>query len=133
MKNKDKSIPDLMKKAKQSLNAAKDLLNKGYKDFSASRSYYAMFYAVEAVLLTKNLSFSTHKAVLSAFGKEFVKSGRMPAHLHRYILDAFDAREVGDYGPIDSVSEDESKVLAEQAEELIETIEDYLTKEGYSL
>ena len=41
---KDADISDVIKKAKESLNAAKDLLESGYPDFSASRSYYAMFY-----------------------------------------------------------------------------------------
>ena len=35
---KDADISDLIKKAKESLNAAKDLLESGYPDFSASRS-----------------------------------------------------------------------------------------------
>lgn len=125
---KDKVISDLIKKAKESLNAAKDLLKSGYPDFSASRSYYAMFYAVEAVLLTKNLSFSKHKAVLSAFGKEFVKPGEIPSHLHRYILEAFDTREVGDYGPVGSVNDEEARELTERAKKLIEIIEEYLKK-----
>lgn len=47
---KDNDIANLIKKARESLNAAKDLLKSGYPDFSAGRSYYAMFYAIEAVL-----------------------------------------------------------------------------------
>lgn len=81
---KDKDISELIEKARQSLNAAKDLLKGGYLDFSASLSYYAMFYAAEAVLLKKNLSFSKHKAVVSAFGKEFIKTDVLPSDLHRY-------------------------------------------------
>jgi uncharacterized protein (UPF0332 family) len=69
---KDKDIPDLLQMAKESLEVAEDLFKSKHYGFSASRSYYAMFYATEAVLLTKNLSFSKHKAVVSAFGKEFV-------------------------------------------------------------
>ena len=130
---KYKDISDLMKKANESLNAARDLLKGGYPDFSAGRSYYAMFYSVEDVLLTKNLSFSKHKAVISAFGKELVKTGEIPSHVHRYILDAFDIRQFGDYGPIGSVSEEEARDLTERAKELIETIEAYLSKKGYNL
>lgn len=61
---KDKDISDLINKAKESLNAARHLLEGGYPDFSASRSYYAMFYSAEAMLITKNLSFSKHKTVI---------------------------------------------------------------------
>jgi uncharacterized protein (UPF0332 family) len=45
---KDRDITDLIAKGRLSFEAAKDLLEKGYTDFSASRSYYAMFYATEA-------------------------------------------------------------------------------------
>ena len=130
---KDKDILELIKKAKVSLEAAKDLLKGGYSDFSASRSYYAMFYTAEAILLTKTLSFSKHKAVLSAFGKEFVKTDALPSSLHHYIVDAFDIRQTGDYGPIGSVNDEKAESLIEQAKEFIVTIEEYLRKEGYSL
>jgi len=49
---------ELLAKAKESLKAAELLFDNGYYDFSASRSYYSMFYATQAVLLSKNLSFS---------------------------------------------------------------------------
>lgn len=41
--NKEDSINSLVEKAEQSLKAAILLVNAGYYDFSASRSYYAMF------------------------------------------------------------------------------------------
>jgi uncharacterized protein (UPF0332 family) len=94
----DVDISDLLKKAYESLEAAESLLRDGFFDFSASRSYYAMFYTTEAVLLTKNLSFSKHTAVIAGFGKEFIKTGVFPQILHRYLADAFDLRQLGDYG-----------------------------------
>ncbi len=130
---KDAEIPGLIKKAKESLEASKKLLQGGYSDFSASRSYYAMFYAVQALLLTKQLAFSKHSAVIAAFGKEFIKSGLLPATLHRYISEAFDIRQAGDYGPIGSVSEEIALVLTDQAKEIIEAIEEYLKNQGYEL
>ena len=130
---KDADISDLIKKAKESLNAAKDLLESGYPDFSASRSYYAMFYTAEAMLLTKNLYFSKHKAVISAIGKEFVKTGLIPSHLHRYITDAFDIRQVGDYGPVGSVEKEKARILVENTKEFIESVVGYLKREGYEI
>jgi uncharacterized protein (UPF0332 family) len=55
--NTDIDILALIKKAEESLEAAESLFKMGFYDFSASRTYYAMFYMTEAVLLTKNLSF----------------------------------------------------------------------------
>lgn len=112
---KDAEITGLIKKAKQSIEAAKKLLKSGYSDFSASRSYYAMFYAVQALLLTKNMAFSKHSAVISSFGKEFIKNGLFPAALHRYISEAFDTRQAGDYGAVGSVSDEAATTLTKQA------------------
>ena len=42
-----------------------------------------MFYCAQAMLLTKNLSFSSHKGVISAFGEHFVKTGVFPKEIGR--------------------------------------------------
>jgi uncharacterized protein (UPF0332 family) len=70
----ENDILELLTKAKESLKAAELLFDGGFYDFSASRSYYTMFYTTEAVLLSKNLSFSKHSAVIAAFGKEFIST-----------------------------------------------------------
>lgn len=92
-----------------------------------------MFYTTQALLLTKNLSFSKHKAVISVFAKEFVKTGPLSGKLHRYLRDAFRVRQLGDYGAPGSVSREKTKTIIEQAREFIEEIEEYLRKEGYNL
>lgn len=66
------AVRELLDKATQSIGAAELLMQDGYIDFSASRTYYAMFYAVEALLLSREHSFSKHSAVISPLGKEFV-------------------------------------------------------------
>ena len=129
----DKDILELLEKAKRSIFAAEILFKEELYDFSASRSYYAMFYVTEAILLTKKLSYSKHSAVISAFGKEFIKQAILPQHLHRYLRDAFKLRQAGDYGVSTAVNKEEAKRLIEQAKEFIDTIKDYLKKEGYNL
>ncbi len=65
-------IEELLERARQSQKAAAKLLRGGFYNFAASRAYYAMFYITQALLLSKGLSFSSHSAVIAAFGKEFV-------------------------------------------------------------
>ena len=55
-----------------------------------------MFYAVEALMLDRDLSFSKHSAVIAAFGKKFVKTGIFDSRFHRSFLNAFDLRNEGD-------------------------------------
>lgn len=87
----------LLKKAQDSLQAARLLFDKEYYDFAVSRSYYSMFYLAEMFLLGEGLSFSKHSAVIAAFGQHFVKTGRVPHEFHRYLIEGEDSRNVGDY------------------------------------
>lgn len=78
----------LLQKAHDSLMAAQILEREKMYDFSVSRSYYAMFYAAQALLLDKGLSFSKHSAVIAAFGREFAKQGIVSTEFHRYLIEA---------------------------------------------
>lgn len=89
---------ELILKAQQSLAAAQLLLGNDYNDFAASRADYAMFYTAEALLEGDGLSFSSHSGVISAFGREFARTKRVPAKFHRYLIEAQNLRTTGDYG-----------------------------------
>ena len=90
-------VKALLQKAGESLQAAELLQQEGYLGFAASRAYYAMFYAAQALLLDRGLSFSSHAAVIGAFGKEYAKTAILDPKLHRYLIDAQDFRNLGDY------------------------------------
>ena len=92
----------LLEKARRSVDSAKALCERGDFDFAVSRAYYAMFYAAEALLLGKGISFSKHSAVIAAFGLHFVKEGRVPQEFQRYLTEAEYSRNVCDYdiGPV---------------------------------
>ena len=78
----------LVEKAKESLKAAQLLSDESMHGFGVSRAYYSMFYIVQAFLLGEGLTFSSHAAVISAFGKAFAKTQRLPSKYHRYLIDA---------------------------------------------
>jgi len=123
--NKEVAIKDLVKKAEQSLKAAILLFEGEYYDFSVSRAYYVMFYCAEALLFSEDLSFSKHSAVISHFGKEFVKTKIMPERLHIYLREAFDLRRKGDYETA-PLNKEESEVSIKRAEELLKETKKYL-------
>ena len=133
MRGTEEEIKELWKKAQQSLEAAELLLEKGYYDFAVSRGYYAMFYAAEAALLSRGLSFSKHSAVVAAFGKHFVSPGYLPKHLHRYLLDAFDLRMMGDYDVPGIISEEKARQLLKWAKEFLDKVGSSLKAQGYEL
>ena len=120
------AVHELLDKSEQSIDAANLLLRDGYYDFAASRAYYAMFYAVEALMLDRDLSFSKHSAVIAAFGKKFVKTGIFDSRFHRSLLNAFDLRNEGDYGIAHTVSKRKTNQTIVEAGELLAEIKRHL-------
>ncbi|MDY6803602.1 MAG: HEPN domain-containing protein [Cyanobacteriota bacterium] len=110
----------LLLKARQSLSAAKMLFDENYSDFAASRAYYAMFYIAEAFLEGEGMSFSKHSAVISAFGREFARTNRVPVEFHRFLIEAQELRNTGDYGSFNAVSFEEAAEQITRAEQFLE-------------
>jgi uncharacterized protein (UPF0332 family) len=121
----------LLQRTYDSLGSAKLLLDNGYYDPSISRSYYAMFYATEAILLTKNLKFSSHKSVISLLGEHFVRSGIFPSELGRDLSKAFDERLTGDYSFKSITTKGMAEKAVKRAEDFVKYIEEYLIRKGY--
>ena len=89
-----------------------------------------MFYVAEALLVWIGQSYSSHSAVVAAFGKEFAKTGRLDAKFHRWLVDAADIRSIGDYGLEVEVSEEQARLVCTWAHDFIHAAESFLKKEG---
>jgi uncharacterized protein (UPF0332 family) len=124
-----KEVRSLIKKAQRYLKSAQLLL--GDKDFesSVSRTYYAMFYCAEAALLTKNLSFSSHKGVISAFGEHFIKTSVFPKEMGRELNRAFEKRQIGDYEYTSLISNEEAEEILDSGRQFIDAVENWLNKQ----
>jgi uncharacterized protein (UPF0332 family) len=116
----------LLAKAVDSIEAAQALLELGKSDICAGRAYYAMFYIAEALLTEKGLKFSKHSGVHAAFGEQFAKTNILDARYHRWLIDAFDKRLVGDYGVDASIENDVASEMISQAQEFLEAARVYL-------
>ena len=119
-------INALLERSERYLKSAALLLNDGDFESAVSRTYYAMFYAVQAVLLTRGLSTSSHRDVLSTFGKEFVKTGAFSQEMGRELNRAFQKRQLGDYTHTFSISQEEAKSLLDKGERFVQEVENYL-------
>lgn len=126
-------IKNLLARSDRYVKSAKILIKDEDYESAVSRVYYAMFYVVEALLLTKEMSFSSHKAVISAFGEQFVKTGIFKKDFSKALTRAFEKRQIGDYEFTFTVTEKEAVELLIEAENFIAAIADYLIKQGYTL
>jgi len=80
------------------------------------------------MLLTQNLSFSSHKGVISAFGKYFVKTGIFPREMGRALNMAFEKRQIGDYEYKFVISKEEAKKILGDGNDFVEKIVQYLRR-----
>ena len=87
-----------------------------------------MFFMAEAVLLTKNLSASSHKGVIGLFGEHFIKTGIFDRELGKDLRDAHDKRLVGDYGVGFAVTKEEAENLLETAWRFVSELKGYLSE-----
>lgn len=100
---------------------------KASLDFAISRAYYVIFYAAEALLLLKGLSFSNHSTVTAAFGREFSKAGLLSTHLHCDFIDAQRMQNVGDYDVGSSLTSVQAVEVIHWAEEFIQSAEGFIS------
>ncbi len=89
-----------------------------------------MFYALLALLATKQLGTSRHSGAISLFDREFVKAGIFPADLSKALHLAFDRRQIHDYGEMTEVGANTSDEAIVDATKFVDTIRQYLTDQG---
>jgi len=113
----------------ESLDAARILLEQNLTRSSVNRSYYAMFYAVLALLVTRKQETSKHSGAISLFDKEFVKTGMFKIEFSRWLHDAFDLRQRSDYVAQVQVSKEEASQMLAQAKAFVAGVKSKLMEE----
>jgi uncharacterized protein (UPF0332 family) len=117
-----------MERAKESAEAAQLLYENNMLTSAMNRIYYSLFYAVQALLVLKNVSFSKHGQVKGYFNKEFIKTGLLPIELGKFYNNTFEFRQKFDYVDF---SIPESAVIfdyIQKAKSFISQIEAYIQK-----
>jgi uncharacterized protein (UPF0332 family) len=117
----------LLEKARSSLAAARLLVGGEFPEYAVGRAYFAMFYAAQALLLGEAQTFSKHAAVIAEFGKTFVKTGKIGAEYHRYLIKAQESRNVGDYDARTGLSARDAEEQIGNGERFLAMAESYLS------
>ncbi len=120
----------LLIRARKYLDSAELLLNADDFESSVSRSYYAMYFMVQAALLHEGMSASTHKGTISRFGDCFVKTGIFPKSVARALVIAFEKRQLGDYESALVIERDEAEAVLASARETVTLIASWLGQQG---
>lgn len=101
--------------------------NKRYKD-TINRSYYAVFYAIKAILALEGTDFKRHKDVVAYFNKNYVATGIFEKAIGKRLAHLQQKRESSDYDDFYIASKEEAEEQYEAAKDIIQTIRNYLAQ-----
>ena len=115
-----------LEKADHALEVAEALTRDGYAPDAASKTYYAMFYAAQAILRSEGIEVIKHSAVGSCLGHHFAKSGKIDPEYHKMLLRARKVREIADYGIEREIVEPAPALTLEDGKAFVRMAREYL-------
>ena len=118
-----------LEQANESLEAARTLLDNELIRPSVNRAYYAMFYAVPALLAQGKKETSKHSGAIALFDRDFVKQGIFKKDYSRWLHDAFDLRQRSDYAAEYHASPEDVEITSKNAEAFVDEVKKVLSKE----
>lgn len=122
----------LLDKSQKFLRSAAVLLELEDYDSVASRAYFAMFYAAQALLLDRRVQVNGQQGIRTAFAEAFVESGELPEHAADVLNQGQRLQEVADYAHHFSVSPRDAEEILQEAEAFVNTIELLVPRETYT-
>ena len=111
-----------MEKARNTFEELEILAAANRWNGAATRMYFAVFHAVNALLIHDGHEVNTHKGSHALFGLYYIKTGILPKEYGRLYDQLQSMREEGDYNWAYEVSPEELKSRITPAHQLIETI-----------
>lgn len=122
----NENVTVILDKALECLADATALLEKSRYTASVSRSYYAMYHAAQAALLSEEIDAYTHTGVNVQFQKTFIKTGKFPVIFGKTFSKILDQRLKSDYEIGFKASPDDAKHTFEEASGFVTTIRNFL-------
>jgi uncharacterized protein (UPF0332 family) len=124
----NENVPVFLVKAYDCLADATVLLEKDRFTASVSRSYYGMFHAAQAALLSINIEAYTHAGVNVQFQKAFVRTGKFPVSFGKTFSKILDQRLKSDYEIGFMASAEDAKHTLNEATHFVDEIRKFLSE-----
>lgn len=116
-----------LEKAADSLSDADFNLADGRVTAAVNRAYYGMYYCLCALFFSENTHTKTHKGAQQRFYDLFIRTERFPIVAAKWISDAYNLRQLGDYDFESTISDDTAIQLLQHAHQFYELTDHYLT------
>jgi uncharacterized protein (UPF0332 family) len=119
-------VQRLMDMAREEVVTAAGLTEQGFVRAGVSRAYYAFFYVAEALLAARGEEYSSHSAVISAYGLHFARTRLLDPCHHQHLRRAFELRNAADYSVMASLAQDDARTLVQWAQEFLDAASAFL-------
>lgn len=123
-------IQSYLERARQDLLAAEQILRDGFYHVTVTRAYYAMFYAAQALLISRDVRRRRHAGVLSAFNEQFIKTGLIETNYAKLLSQAFESRLDSDYDITFTTDQALAEEMLHGAQQFVHRAEHYLQQAG---
>ncbi|MBO4905732.1 MAG: HEPN domain-containing protein [Bacteroidaceae bacterium] len=115
-------------KAHEAFEDIEVLASAGRWSGAANRMYYAVFHAVNALLIHDSHPVNTHRGSHAIFSMYYIKTGVLPAECGRLYNNLQTLREESDYNCVFNATEADIKEGIEPARKLISSIESLINE-----
>ena len=117
-----------LERAREAIEEARLLFEAGHLHTYVNRLYYACFYAVSAVLLTKGLSTSKHTHLRALLHKDLIRPGIVPVQYGQFFDLLFNNRQKGDYSDLVVFRAEEVEEWQRQTEQFVGCMADLVSR-----
>ena len=109
-------------RAREALAEASLLFDSGHATTGVNRLYYACFYAVSALLLTKGLTATSHSGLRTLFHQHLIRPGLLPLGQGPFYDRLFDQRQRSDYADLVHFGVDEVRAWSVEAQAFVDAV-----------
>lgn len=108
--------------AGEALREAVLLQEAGHFRGAINRAYYAMFYAVQALIVRSQEKISKHSGAIAFFDRNYIKTGIFGKDFSKWLHQVFDLRQDADYGTMGTPSAADAAEALAHATEFVQSV-----------
>ena len=116
----------LIQKSLKELESAELLIQHDSFNAAVSRTYYAMFYAVQVLFVDNGITTSSHSGTISTFSKKFISTSILPKSLGRTLNKVYEMRQSSDYNFTDFVTSDKAIEILNSGKDFVKKILEHI-------
>ncbi len=115
-----------LEKSESAIKEADLLAENGFYDSAVTRLYYACFYKVSALLISRNMECGSHAGVKRMFSLQFGRTGLIDQMHIRTYSSLLQGRQISDYEDFEYQDAESYRIYRIQTESLLNAVDEIM-------